>query len=216
MSVNLTVIGFTETWLKDANADILRINGYNAVHNCRTYRKGGGMASYIKDCLSYSIRKDVFDMNNVLETVVIDVDKDLLGMKNDALIGVIYSPPYTDIELFDETLNDIMSVIASENMSYYLLGYCNINLLNIESHSTTREFVDTMYTCSSFPKITKPTQAISCTVIDNIYSNDILTQYDTISGLFYTNITDHFPIFHIVFASQVTKSKNPKPLRGYQ
>ena len=152
-------------------------------------------------------------MNNVLETVFIEVDKDLLGMNNNALIGVICRPPDTDIELFNEMLNDIMSVIASENKSYYLLGDYNINLLNIESHSTTREFVDTMYTYSSFPNITKPTRAISSTLIDNIFSNDILTQYETISGLFDTDITDHFPIFHIVFSSQVTESKNTKPYR---
>ena len=200
-------MGFTETWLKDSNADTFGINGYNAVYICRPHKKGGGMALYIKD-LSYSIRKDLFYMNNVLET-----DKYLLGMNNNALIGVIYRPPDTDIELFNEMLNDIMFVLASENKSYYLLGDYNINLLNIESHSTTREFVDTMYTYSSFPNITKPTRAISCTLIDNIFSNDILTQYETISGLFDTDITDHFPIFHIVFSSQVTESKNMKPYR---
>ena len=66
-----------------------------------------------------------------------------------------------------------MSVIASENTSYYLLGDYNINILNIESNSTTREIVDTMYTYSSSPNITKPMRAISSTVIDNIFSNDI-------------------------------------------
>ena len=115
-------MGFTETWLKDTNADTFGINGYNAVHNCRPHQKGGGVALYTKDCLSYSIWKDLFYMNNVLETVFIEVDKDLLGMNNNALIGVIYRPPDKDIELFNETLNNIMSVIASENKSYYLLG----------------------------------------------------------------------------------------------
>ena len=87
-------------------------------------------------------------------------------------------------------------------------GEYNINLLNIGNHSTRTGFVETMYTHSSFHSITKPTQAIYFTLIDKIFRSGILTEYDTTSGLFYTNNTDHFPISHIIFLSQVTKDKN--------
>ena len=79
---------FTKTWIKDTYADTSGIYGYNAVHICRPYRKGGGVALYIRD---------LFYMNNVLETVFSVVDTDLFGMNNKALIGVIYRPPDTDM-----------------------------------------------------------------------------------------------------------------------
>ena len=102
---------------------------------------------------------------------------------------------------FNDLISDILSVIKSEGKSCYLLGDYNINLLNTESHSQTREFVNTMYSFSMFPNITKPSRERSCTLIDNIFSNDMLTQHDTISGLLDTDITDHYPVFHIVFES---------------
>ena len=87
--------------------------------------------------------------------------------------------------------------------------------MNARSNITelTREFVNTMYSFSMFPNITKPSREISCTLIDNIFSNDMLTQHDTISGLLDTDITDHYPVFHIVFESDVNTRHTERPSR---
>ena len=57
-----------------------------------------------------------------------------------------------------------------------------------------------------FSNITKPSRERSCTLIDNIFSNDMLTQHDTLSGLLDTDITDHCPVFYIVFKSEAFSS----------
>ena len=64
-----------------------------------------------------------------------------------------------------------------------------------------------------FPNITKPSRERSCTLIDNIFSNDMLTQHDTISVLLDTDITDHYPVFHIVFESDVITRHPERPSR---
>ena len=213
LSINFTVIAFTETWLKDTNAHAFGMDGYNSVHNCRPDRKGGGIALYVKDCISFSVRKDLFYNNDNIETAFIEVDRGHLGTSNNVMIGVIYRPPDKDMGQFNDLISDILSVIKAEGKSCFLLGDYNINLLNTESQSLTREFVNTMYSFSMFPNITKPSRERSCTLIDNIFSNDMLTQHDTISGLLDTDITDHYPVFHIVFESDVKTRHTERPSR---
>ena len=42
------IIALSETWLKDHNCDRYGIDGYNAEHNCRPNRGGGGVSFYIR------------------------------------------------------------------------------------------------------------------------------------------------------------------------
>ena len=74
----------------------------------------------------------------------------------------------------------------------------NINLLNTDKHIPSAEFIETMYSYSFFPLISKPTRISkhSATFIDNIFCNNI-NDKDIINGIFYTDISDHFPIFSI-------------------
>ena len=64
-----------------------------------------------------------------------------------------------------------------------------------------------MYTHSLFPNITKPTRIYgkSSTLIDNIFSNDLLGTTQTLSGILETDISDHYPVFHIVDMSLYPK-----------
>ena len=56
-----------------------------------------------------------------------------------------------------------------------------------------------MYSHSLFPCITKPTRvtAKTASLIDNIFSNDIVDNQSAIAGILYCDISDHFPIFYI-------------------
>ena len=58
-------------------------------------------------------------------------------LKNNAVIGVIYRPPNTDIISFNESLSEIMSQIKEEKKLCYVLGDYNIKL-NTDTHYHTR------------------------------------------------------------------------------
>ena len=56
-----------------------------------------------------------------------------------------------------------------------------------------------MYSHSLFPVITKPTRVTSksATLIDNIFTNNIFQADKVLTGILHSDITNHYPIFHI-------------------
>ena len=204
IDTKFTVVGLTETWMTQDNVGLYGIDGYNAVNNFRINRCGGGVSVLIRDDIEYFERPHLNMMTANAETVFVEIDKSYVGKSSNIIVGVIYRPPDTNINVFTELLETIMSKIKTENKVCYLLGDYNINLLNAENHPPTQEFVDTMFSHSLFPCITKPTRVNSktATLIDNIFSNDLIVE-DSISGIFYTDITDHFPVFLIDYSTNV-------------
>ena len=87
-----------------------------------------------------------------------------------------------------------MDQIKSENELCYLLGDYNINLLNCGKHDPTGQFVDVITSNGFFPIKTRPTRV---TAFDNIFTNNILDVSTSLQGLFVTDVSDRFPIFHI-------------------
>ena len=58
------------------------------------------------------------------------------------VIGAIYRPPNSNITMFNEKLNDILSQVS--HMSCYIIGDYNIDLLKHGNHSQTEQFLDIM------------------------------------------------------------------------
>ena len=69
---------------------------------------------------------------------------------------------------------EIQSKIKEENKVAYLMGDFNIDLLKVNIHAKTKEFVNDVISQGFLPKITRPTRITprSATLIDHIYSND--------------------------------------------
>ena len=69
------IIALSETLLKGYNCYRYGIDGYNAEHNCRPNRGGGGVSFYIKETIEYTLRDDLCFQNNIVETLFIEIDK---------------------------------------------------------------------------------------------------------------------------------------------
>ena len=169
------------------------------MHKYRPLRSGGGVFIFIQDSLEYFIREDLCHQNNSIESVFIEIDKTQLGKDKNVIIGVVYRPPNGDIDLFNTYMSELLSKIKSERKYVSCLGDYNISLLNNGTHGSTQEFADLMYSHSLFPCITKPTRvtAKSASLIDNIFCNSDLNGDNGFTGILYTDISDHFPIFHM-------------------
>ena len=119
------------------------------------------------------------------------------------LVGVVPNHPVDD---FLKYINDILQIVHTEKKLLYLMGDFYINILNVGNVQYVDEFLDTMLSKFMFPLIKYPTRVSlnSFTLIDNIFTN-----YCSVcsSGLFLSDISDHFPIFCIVKKS-VSKSEN--------
>ena len=129
--------------------------------------------------------------------------------RKNVIVEVIYRPPNRDINTFNDKLGRIMDQIKCENKLCYLLGDCNINLLNCEKHDPTEQFFDVITSNGFLPIITRPTRlsATSATLIDNIFTDNILDASTSFQGLFVTDLSDHYPIFHIDRQKKVKESE---------
>ena len=216
LNLKFTIIAITETWLTETNCDLYEMTGYVSEHNYRKHRKGGGVSLYIQDHIEYKYRSDLIEFNEILETLFIEIPRNIYSEKP-IIIGVVYRPPNTDIQKFNEILDNILVKIKCENKYLYLLGDFNINLMNSDSHTPTSEFLDLMYSNSLLPLITKPTRVTNETfsLIDNIFHNDVdKACYE--NGIIYTDITDHLPIFSIKKNSKIApKIHKTLKIRNY-
>ena len=91
------------------------------------------------------------------------------------VVGMFYRPPNNDIQCFIDVVKDICDKLRNENKLCYLLGDYNINLLNVDTHTSTADFNDTMFSNGFIPLITRPTSVTqsTATLIDNIFTNQL-------------------------------------------
>ena len=203
-----SIVALSESWLKNHNHELYGLSGYRSEHQYRTHKGGGGVSIFIREGLEYFRRDDISVNNNVLESLFIEIDKECIEKTQNAIIGVLYRPPGTDVHVFNEYLEGILSTFKAEKKLLYLLGDYNIDLLQADKHTSSQEFLDILYSYHLIPSITKPTRVTkkSATLIDNIFSNDIGSNKKLYNGILFSDITDHYPIFHIDYSCSVTTS----------
>ena len=103
------------------------------------------MGLYIKTKFSYRIRNDlsVF-IPHVFESLFCDIS---LHNTFNATIGVIYrpnTPPITDLDMYLQTLQNILIQLNSGNKTVYIMGDFNIDLLKLKknrSHTATYRLI---------------------------------------------------------------------------
>ena len=100
----------------------INIDGYELVRSDRN-RHGGGVACYIRNDISFSVRGD---FSSKIENIFLDI---LLPKTKPILIGILYRPP--DQSKFLDNLSTSISQTCSFNeQEVYILGDLNINLIN--------------------------------------------------------------------------------------
>ena len=168
LEFEFSVIGITETWLTDSNSDLYNINGFNFVETHRTGRSGGGVGIFLRNNILYQIRSDLTLNNEFIESIFIEIDKDLFNKNWNIIIGVIYRPPNTDLKLFSDDINELLDTLEREHKYCYLMGDYNINLLNYNKHAETTSFIDILYAHSFLSLINRPTRVAkeSATLVD--------------------------------------------------
>ena len=164
LNIKFSLIGVSETWLNDYSHSV-DIDGFNFIYNHRSNRTGGGVGLYIWDNLDCNFRPDLsFDDIDVAESLFIDISrphgKNIIG-------GVIYRPPNQSVGDFMSKHNDLLAKIFRENKICFILGDFNLNLINLQHHQNTGEFLDGLDSNMFFPMITRPTRITSHTAKRN-------------------------------------------------
>ena len=150
-----------------------------------------------------------------IETLFIEVS---INQKN-YIIGLIYRVPNTNFDIFNNTLNNLIEPIRNK-YEVILLGDFNIDLL--KENDFSREFKNMLQSNYLVPTILEPTRVASITrngenhvtetLIDNIFIN---RSTDFKSGLIYSSISDHYPVFAtIIHDNPNTQIKSPKLIKS--
>ena len=105
-------IGVSETWLNDVTCNLYNIHGYNLIETPRSGRTGGGVGIYVRHDISFEKRNNlalpVFDQS-AYESVFIELDKKKHLKRT--RIGVIFRPPSTDLKLFNENMESLLTYL---------------------------------------------------------------------------------------------------------
>ena len=133
------------------------------------------------------------------QALFVELDKDTTNSDQNIIVGVIYRPPSTNIDKFNTLINSTLNLLKTESSIVYLMGDFNLDLLKQEQHQQTGEFLDLLHSFSLLPLINKPTRITSktATLIDNIFTTTKEYSNCVASGILVTDISDHYPIFHI-------------------
>ena len=199
LNYQFSVVALSETWFHENECDLYDIEGYNMESICRQNKAGGGVSLCVKRGLSYTLRHDLCYANDILESIFIEFSGNDFSCKSNIVVASIYRAPNSDVNSFNETMLTILDKIRKEKKICYLSGDFNIDLFKSDTHSRTADFLNLMHSHAFVPLITRPTRVtnISATLIDNIYTNNIQNMSSSFQGLLVTEITDHYPIFHM-------------------
>ena len=151
---------------------------------------------------------------HVIESVFFEIQ---INERKTIIVGVVYRPntqPRADIDIFMQKIIEIQSIIKEENKISYLMGDFNIDLLKVNIHAKTNEFVNDVISQGFLPKMTRPTRITphSATLIDHIYDNRPTFQ-NNISGIIITDVADHFGTFRIVSKCKQTPVQTYSKIR---
>ena len=170
----------------------------------RADKKGGGVGLYITDKTRFKVRDDL-----VINPVTCQYESlfiDIVMHDHKVIIGVIYKPPEANTDIFIAHFSDLMGIISKERKQCILMGDFNLDLIKVDTHNQTKDFVHSLYTNAFYPTISKPTRVTehSATLLDNIITN--ITGYCINSGVLYNDISDHSPVFNLLqINSKITK-----------
>lgn len=189
------VYGFAETWLKPENEKLFILKDYSYTGSIRKERMGGGVALQTHKSISYKELLHLSSSDESIESVFIEITK-LPNRNEKPIIGVVYRPPNSNFNHFLEKFESIINQLNQSHKPCYIMGDFNVDLLT-QTNPSTKSFTDLIYSNSFLPLIDKPTRIKppSSTLIDNILTNS--TQQTHVSGILYTDISDHLPIFSI-------------------
>ena len=187
-----SIIIITETWLKHSNQNIYNFDNYNQINTIRSVGRGGGVAIFILNSLSYTIINDL----NISISHFIEITTISLKFNNiNYIISGIYKTPTADIKQFSDFIVNSFEKLASNCNRLYLCGDFNINLLDHNYNKHVKYFIDSIYSLGCRPLIDKPTRVTNDnnSLIDNIFTNNNYSH--KYNGILLNDISDHYPIF---------------------
>ena len=188
----VSIVCISETWLKPNIEERFHLGDqYKAFYKSRKTRVGGGSAIFA-EINGTSIMKELklYEFKTA-EVITIHIT---IPNQPPLIVCQIYMPPENELDFLIE-LEQFLSIISALNVITYITGDFNLDLFSIPTNSASEQFFTLMCSYGFLPTISKATRVTSksCTLIDNIFTNDISRIVS--SGIILIDISDHLAIF---------------------
>ena len=166
------MICITETWLKNHIHDnIIAVEGYNLLRRDRIDNEHGGICTYIKSNINFTILEDLQDQHyEVLWSKLRPVR--LPRGYSSIVLGVVYHPPRANDQDLLQYLHTCLSLIESRffNCGILLVGDFNqLNISRLENNYNLKQIV-------SFPTRGPRTLDLVLTSLKTFYEDPIPRQ----------------------------------------
>ena len=188
-----SLIACSETWLTH-NKSPPNCDNYTYIEGPLTGR-GRGVCMYLRSDLKYNPTD--FTLGPEADSLFIEITLKHNSTTKNIIVGVVYKLHEHTINNFNSSWETLLNKLSSTKKDVYILGDFNINLLKHDTNPHINDFINTSLAHSFIPKVDKPTRIThnTATIIDNIITNS--TDIHSATGILVTDISDHFPIFHI-------------------
>ena len=168
---------------------------------------GGTVCIFIHESMYFKERKDLNISKNDSEILSIEIT----NKTKNIILGSVYRPLHSSLKGFKDSLKPNFDNIRRNNKDLYLVRDFNVNVLDHENNVKVKRFVNYRFQNSLLiSKLTKVTRT-NATAIDQILTKAFLNkQIET--GIFKTEISQHFPIFLIadpITSSEIKKKNTP-------
>ena len=127
---------------------------------------------------------------------------------NDNIFGVIYRHPGHFLTDFQSLFGLTIEKLTNQKLEYSICGDINIDL-KYNSNVNIKNYSDILFSLGCIPLIKHPTRITStATLIDHIYSNNILPQ--TTTHILLNDISDHMAIIPLLNSAKYNKAPTRK------
>ena len=189
------VICLTEIKIKNNPLANINLPGYDNLKFSPAIKIAGGAGIYVSnEYISYITGINELNLAGDCEDIWINIKKQ--NTNQYFVIGVIYRHPSGNVTNFISALNHKLSQLKCKK--FYILGDFNINLLSTKFADPSSEYLNMLWSNSTFQLINKPTRVTkqSTTIIDHILTNDTTNVIYPLILL--SDITDHYPTACII------------------
>ena len=186
----VNVVSLNETWLRKETEKKFSIPGYNYIGRIRQGKNGGRVCLLVSEELRFRELPSLLPDLVTFETISIEVKT----KKSTVVVVSMYRPPNASLISTSSDVNKIFNILKSESRPVAICADHNLDLLKLDNHPKTQEFLEVITDSGFISSITKPTRIThhSATLIDNIFINRFLAD-DYQSLLLYEDISDHLP-----------------------
>ena len=147
------------------------LNEYNFIQN-NSSTKAGGVGMFIKNHINYTVT-DEYNLNYFgCEEMWIKINMN----HSTEVFSVLYQHPKSNLVQFSESLENSLTILNKQKITYYISGDTNIDLLQNETNNNFKNYSDMLFSlgCLSLVKFPTCISNTSSTLIDHIYTNNIL------------------------------------------